>query len=195
MQTPNNTTIIGICGKKFHGKDTVANYLVKNYGFTKISLGDPLKNAMKNIFCFDDEQLWGNSKEVVDKYWSVTPREMMQFIGTDLLRNEMQKKYPQIGDKLWIMSIERYIDGMISKNITKIIIPDLRFPNEEVLIRKYNGKIIRVIRDELIDVIKDAHISENSSFDIKDDYVIHNNNLTHTYEQCENIYLDIAKNL
>ena len=62
--------LIGICGNKFNGKDTIADYLVKNYGYTKISLSDSLKHALQEIFCFSDEQLWGSQKEIIDVFWN-----------------------------------------------------------------------------------------------------------------------------
>jgi dephospho-CoA kinase len=52
--------MIGICGKKFHGKDTIANYLIQRFGFTKVSLADPLKKGVQEIFGLTDNQLWGN---------------------------------------------------------------------------------------------------------------------------------------
>ena len=33
MNLPN---IIGICGKKYHGKDTIANHLIEKYGYKRI---------------------------------------------------------------------------------------------------------------------------------------------------------------
>lgn len=185
--------IVGICGKKFHGKDTIADHYVKKYGFTKISLGDPLKHAMKDIFGFSDEQLWGNQKEIVDTFWNTTPRDMMQYIGTDLLRGQFSKKYPHIGNNVWVMSIQRQIENLISQGISKIIVPDLRFPNEECVIRSFNGKIIRVIRDSLTSV--DTHISENSSEQIHADYTVHNHELDKLYMDCDIIYDKLITNV
>jgi hypothetical protein len=178
--------VIGICGKKFHGKDTIADHYVKKYGFTKISLGDSLKHAMKNIFGFTDEQLWGNQKETKDTYWNATPRDVMQYIGTDLMREQFSKKYPHIGNNIWVMSIQRQIENLIAHGISKIIVPDLRFPNEEQMIRSFNGKIIRVIRDSLAST--DKHISENSSEQIQVDYTIYNYDIDKLYVACDVIY-------
>lgn len=182
--------VIGICGKKFHGKDTIADHYVKKYGFTKISLGDSLKHAMKNIFGFTDEQLWGNQKETKDTYWNATPRDIMQYIGTDLLREQFGKKYPHIGESIWIMSVRRQIDNLIARGISKIIVPDLRFPNEEEMIRSFGGKIIRVVRDSLAST--DTHISENSSDQICVDYTVHNCVLDKLYAECDIIYNEIV---
>jgi hypothetical protein len=54
--------IFGISGKAGSGKDTVADYLVKNHGFVKVSLADEMKRFAKRLFEFTDQQLWGPSE-------------------------------------------------------------------------------------------------------------------------------------
>lgn len=174
--------IIGICGRKFNGKDTIADYLVKNYGFTKISIGDPLKHALQQVFSFSDEQLWGSQKETVDEFWNVTPRNMMQYFGTECFRVKFGNDFPHIGDNIWTMALHRKIESMLAHGTNKIVIPDLRFPNEEVPIRDFNGTVIKVIRDNFPS--HDTHVSENSLSAINADYVIHND----TFEQ---LYRDV----
>jgi hypothetical protein len=55
--------IVGLCGQAGAGKDTVADFLVKNHGFVKVALADPLKRICRDVFAFTDEQLWGPSSE------------------------------------------------------------------------------------------------------------------------------------
>ena len=181
--------VIGICGKKFNGKDTIADHIVKNYGYTKISLGDPIKHALKEIFCFTDEQLWGSKKEIVDHYWNITPRELMQYFGTNCFRDKFGSDYPQIGDNIWVLVLRRKIQKLIEEGITKIIVPDLRFPNEEAVIREFNGTVIRVIRTSIN--INDIHVSENLSEQINSDYVIYNDNIEQLYIDTDNIMYKI----
>lgn len=177
--------IIGICGKKFNGKDTIADYLVKNYGYTKISLGDPIKRALQNIFGFTDEQLWGTQKETLDSFWKVTPREMLQYFGTDCFRIKFGTDYPHIGNKVWVMALHKQIKNMIDHGITKIVVPDLRFPNEETVIRTFNGIVIRVVRDDIIS--NDTHASETSLNDIHDDYTVKNKSISQLYHDIDEI--------
>lgn len=54
--------IVGISGLAGVGKDTTADFLVKNHGFVKVSLADPMKRICKELFDFSDEQLWGPSE-------------------------------------------------------------------------------------------------------------------------------------
>jgi hypothetical protein len=102
--------IIGITGKKFHGKDTVADCLVTNYSFTKMAFADPLKEVCKTLFGFSDAQLYGKEKETKDPKWKITPRKAFQFIGTDLIRNMMYRLIPGIGKDFWVYCLMHKID-------------------------------------------------------------------------------------
>lgn len=53
--------IIGLSGFAGVGKDTIADCLVLQHGFVKMSVADPLKRAAMNIFSFTNGQLWGPS--------------------------------------------------------------------------------------------------------------------------------------
>lgn len=173
--------IIGICGKKFNGKDTIADHLISNYGYTKISFGDSLKKAVQCIFGFSDEQLWGSTKEIKDPYWNISPREVLQCIGTDCMRIKFGETFPHIGDNIWIMSLRKTLDNLLKKGVTKIVIPDIRFPNEATMLKNICHEsnnstkchIIRVSRPDLH--ITDSHVSENMLDRITFDYDITNN--------------------
>jgi hypothetical protein len=54
--------IIGITGKAGSGKDTVADILVREHGFVKVALADPMKRVCRDMFQFTDQQLWGPSE-------------------------------------------------------------------------------------------------------------------------------------
>jgi hypothetical protein len=53
--------IVGLCGLAGSGKDTAADHLVLNRSFAKVSFADPLKRICRDVFGFDDRQLWGPS--------------------------------------------------------------------------------------------------------------------------------------
>ena len=82
MYTQSIMSLIGFLARKQHGKDTASDYLVKKYGYVKIALATPLKEACKVLFGFNDEQLYGNLKEGVDSYWGVSPRQIYQYLPT-----------------------------------------------------------------------------------------------------------------
>lgn len=54
--------IIGISGLAGTGKDTAADMLVRNHGFVKVSLADPIKRICRDVFAFTDDQLFGPSE-------------------------------------------------------------------------------------------------------------------------------------
>lgn len=53
--------IIGISGLAGSGKDTAADFLVKDHNFVRLALADKLKRICKDVFDFSIEQLWGPS--------------------------------------------------------------------------------------------------------------------------------------
>lgn len=153
--------IIGITGRKFNGKDTSAEYLVKKYGYTQLAYAKPLKDICKILFGFSDEQLYGSQKEVIDEQWGTTPRKILQFIGTDLLREQISKVLPNIKDKFWIKCLEKQIRKVLADPNARVVISDVRFPNEIESIREsgFANMILRVSRPG-INNTKDVHQSE-----------------------------------
>ena len=150
--------LIGILGKKYSGKDTTADYICNKYNGTKLILADPLKEACKILFNFSDEQLYGNLKENIDLNWGTSPRKILQYLGTDIFRNDINKILPDIGSKFWInlMSI-KYSE--IKKEKSLIIVSDVRFQNEIDRIHEHGGFIIKLIRESIKN--DDKHESEN----------------------------------
>jgi hypothetical protein len=74
--------LIGIAGVAGAGKDTTADFLVKNHGFVKVAFADPLKRICQDVYQFTDAQLWGPSE----------------------LRNAPDKRYPtgRFGHDAWL---------------------------------------------------------------------------------------------
>ena len=175
----NNNILIGISGKKTSGKSTVAEIIKEIYQNNTIILnfGDAVKESLKPIFGFSDEELYGSDKEKVNEYWGITPREIMQYYATDLMRYELSKKFKDIGTDIWVRCIERKLYEINKKESNKIIIiADLRFKNEYELVKKYNGYTLKVFRqiDNLNSNFID-HISENELNNEHFDYLISNN--------------------
>lgn len=172
--------VIAICGKKRSGKDTIANYISDKYGYNNVKFADPLKNMLKAGFNFTDEQL-ESKKEEIDDYWRITPRQAMQFIGTEIMQYELQKLVPNLDRHFFVASLfKRYPDE-------HLVISDLRFVHEEQAIKQIkNNLIIKVIRDSNLDT--DNHISENELDQIDCDCTIRNNkDLDELYKKVDNI--------
>ena len=86
--------IIGICGKKGSGKDTLADILVKEFDFVKYNFGDDIKKIAKILFNFDEEQLYGDKKDVLDDNWNIIPRDFYQKFGTEYIQNIFPSMFP-----------------------------------------------------------------------------------------------------
>lgn len=169
--------IIGFAGKKQSGKTTAANIIKSIHGNRVILLnfGDAVKKSLKAIFNFSDDELYGDKKEVINEYWGITPRDIMQYYATDLMRFQLSQKYKSIGDNIWVKSLEYQINQIFNEHDYKIIvIGDLRFKNEYEMVKKYNGITIR-INKESEDNDYSNHISEHDLDDVKFDCEINNN--------------------
>ena len=177
--------LIGISGKKGCGKDTVSDYICEKYKFIKLDFAGPLKECCKNIFNFDNEQLYGNNKEVVDEFWGVTPREIMQYLGTDLFRYSLKNKFPNIGENIWVMLMENKIKKL--KN-TNIIISDVRFVNEFDMIKKLGGVVIRVDRNQDKNEKFKDHISENNLFNF-DNLLYNNSTIDDLHKKIDDLFV------
>ena len=89
--------LIGIVGNAGHGKDTVADYLVNNYNFKKLSFATPLKQVCAIVFGLTDKEMNHEKETPMARWFGLTPRKIFQFVGTDLFRNKLQYLDVQIG--------------------------------------------------------------------------------------------------
>lgn len=192
--------IIGIAGKKQSGKDTIAKIIkyadiynscmedyvtiskeefiyncitddhykhlnelvLPNSKWEIHAFADKLKNCISLIAGFTD--LWTESgKNTLSQFENthqLTYRELLQQFGTEVCRN--------IDKNFWIKAL-----FMNYKKSDNWIIPDVRFINEADSIKKYNGIIIKVIRNSNN---LDKHVSELEIDSINNyDYLINNN--------------------
>ena len=179
--------IIGMCGLIGTGKDTVADILVNNYNFIKVSFADKLKDGVATVFSWDREMLEGTTdesrtwREQKDEFWSretnehITPRLVLQMFGTDCMRNGFY-------NGIWVSIVKQQIINNPNKNF---VIPDVRFPNEAKMIKEVNGEVWRICRGPdpqwFISYVKDnivptdVHESEWQWAKLDFDCVIHNN--------------------
>jgi len=191
-QVPDNL-IIGVVGQKRNGKDTFANVLVDKFGFTKESFAKPIKDACKSIFGFTEEQVNGDLKEVLDDYWGVTPRHIMQIFGTELFQIDLPKHITQSTSKIdktiWVNSLKKRItEG-------RYVIADVRFIHEVEAIREAGGVIVKVVRPDMVTNNQDLHPSEMELLKIDADYVIFNDTAIEEFRlRVEEVYKDIVNN-
>ena len=161
-------SLILLVGKKSSGKDTVADHLVKS-GWIKVSFADNLKKSLQILFGLSDDQLWGDKKEEIDKEWGVSPRWLMQIVGTNILRdyigNELSKQIiienKQYSFSYHIKRLHQQVTDLLKQN-KNVVVADARFQDEIDWGKLLNGKIIKIIRNN----IKDNKYSEHKSEEI-----------------------------
>ena len=183
--------LIGIVGKKRSGKDTVSDYLVKHHNFVKMAFADPIKQIAKIIFDFNDEQLYGDDKELLDKKWGIKPRDVLQKLGTEFGQYDLINYFPELKSKInrniWVEKLKS--DYYKLPQNTNVIISDTRFKHEIDEIIKMGGIIIKINRN-INNTISDNHISENEM-----EYIDHSkfNYLLENNSSLENLYLLIDR--
>jgi len=165
--------LLAFTGLKQSGKDTAAYFMIKNYNYTKLSFASPLKNAVKDIFDLTDEQVDGSKKDIIDNFWNVTPRSILNFVGTDLLRNQLKNIIPKVDNNIWLVIMIKKIKKLKEKDPNiKIVITDLRFDNELLMIKKLGGIVIRINRNILYN---NEYESERYIKSLNVDYEFENN--------------------
>ena len=146
--------IIGLTGYAQSGKDSVANILVINYGYTRVAFADPIRELLYQMNPAVKDGGY-RVQSTVDAYgWDVAKtafpevRNMLQNLGVGARKT--------FGDMFWVQQALRLIqfDG-------NYVITDVRYPNEAKAIREYdNAQIWRIKRSGIIPV--NAHASETA---------------------------------
>ena len=144
--------LIGICGHAGAGKDTVADYIRHKYDNTwKLPFARPLKTAAAALFGIPEEAFHDSElKELPDPYWTVSPRQIAQFFGTEMVRETIGKLLPGIGHNFWIARLEHTLTGQGESPLYDeddvVTVPDVRFQNEYDWIISQGGIIIHLTR-------------------------------------------------
>jgi len=122
--------IVGIAGRAGSGKDTVADFLVARYGFTKVSMAGPLKSALATLG-FPEPFDRGDKEKLIEGF-NFTWREAAQKLGTEFGR----ALDPDIWVKIMAQRFRRASD--------RIVVSDIRFENEAAMIREAGGRMLHL---------------------------------------------------
>lgn len=147
------------------GKDFLAEYTIRKYGYTRYAFADHVKDVAK--LWFPDS--YGDDKE--------KPRWLLQAIGT---------KFREIDEDVWIKSMFQDIDeeAEIRKRCMEIpeyiIITDCRMPNEYQALSDRGFKFIRVNVRE--DIRKHRLLSRGDKF--KEDDMKHHTESFYNQFEC-----------
>jgi hypothetical protein len=151
--------IIGACGFAQSGKDSLAKLLVEKEGYERRAFADLMKEM---LFIINPYVRYANDYgatqflpvrdlvktlgwEDAKKYSNV--RELLQRLGTEAGRDVL-------GENVWVNAVFDNFSG------EKLVISDVRFPNEAEEIRRRGGAIVRIVREGFGPI--NGHISETA---------------------------------
>lgn len=111
----------------------------------------------------------------------ITPRFLLQYLGTDVLRNS-------INEDIHVNLLLNELKSSQNANILAFAITDLRFRNELDAIKKHGGLTIRLNRNEANKIVSNSqHESETALDNAQFDITIDNNG---TFEE---LFLKVQK--
>ena len=178
---------IVLSGKKGNGKSFFADYLLNNKLFIKLSFASPLKEITKILFNLSDEDVKDPiKKELINPKFNASPRELMQWLGTDIMREEFNKKFNYSGS-IWIDSVKDKVKTLLDNN-KDVVIDDVRFQNEVDMIHSLGGIVIN-LRNDLDNTLNNStsnHSSENQKLTFNYEFV-NDKSYSNTYD----IYLNL----
>lgn len=153
--------LIGIVGIAGSGKTLIAKHLVERRDYTRMRFADPLKRMLRDGLGLTDEEVDGSQKSTPNSVFAGrTPRYLMQTLGTEWGRKK-------VSHDIWVNIWKR--DA--ARAGPRVVVDDVRFPNEADAIRSLGGVIWRVYRPG---VVAASHISEQAQAEITEDVLITN---------------------
>jgi len=157
--------IVGFAGLAGSGKSTAAKLAseilqMAGYWGQHINFADPLKRFCGDVLGLSRDQLYGDDKETVDAFWCLTPRQILQRVGTDALRTGFRSD-------VWCKCLERRVlsGDALARNMKRdtpnaYVVGDVRFPDEKETIERLGGFCLWVDRPDLEIREAHGHISE-----------------------------------
>jgi hypothetical protein len=163
-------TILGISGWARNGKDTIADHLIANYGYERVSFAAPMKEALYRL----------NPRITIDGVMSTPLKIGVDVYGWDDLKTHgpevrelLQRFGTEVGRELW--GEDFWVNAAVDtiKDGSRVVVSDVRYPNEADAIKKLGGEIWRIVRPEF--GAANDHASEHALNDYKFDHIFENN--------------------
>lgn len=161
--------VIGLCGAAGSGKSTVAAILAE-YGYTRLRFAAPLKSALAAILLSAGlgeaevaDMIEGRHKGAPHPALAgQTPRHAMQTLGTEWGRE-------CIGPDFWVSLLRRRMRAILGAG-GRVVIEDIRFPNEAAVIPSAGALWLVTGRGG----IAGGHASEAGLADLRPDLFLDN---------------------
>ena len=144
------TRVIGLIGAAGSGKSLAAEHLQNNYSAVVRALADPLKEIVGRAFSLTGDQLYGTQeqKETIDSRYNVSPRWLMQRIGTQGVRYAF-------GEDIWVETLLKR-----AKHDKLTAVSDVRFVNEAHLLKLEEAVLVRLVNTNRVSNADPKHQSE-----------------------------------
>lgn len=154
--------LIGLTGLAGTGKDTVADRLCSAHGFERHAFAEPLRDMLTALLTgagIDYAHLFERHlKEQPVPHIGISGRRLMQTLGTEWGRT--------LDPDLWVRTAAITLGLHDMPNSTpihdRIVITDVRFPNEAAWIESLGGRVVRVTRPapEVAAHVSEQHINQ-----------------------------------
>lgn len=166
--------LIGIAGGMGSGKTTAATY-IQGKGWPEFQFAGVLKQMTAKLIGCNPQHLedQGFKKKAIPHIGGLTPRYIMQTLGTEWGRNVL-------GQDFWINLLEHHIwrkieaDDARGRPTPGIVISDVRFKNEADWIHEMGGEVWLIVRGERAGE-GGTHASEQEFNDLDEDRIFFNN--------------------
>ncbi|QPB09708.1 dNMP kinase [Streptomyces phage Shaeky] len=155
---------VALIGRARSGKDSVGARLVSRYGYKRLAFADPLKDMVLEI------NPWVPTTPGV----VVRLHRLIQDVGWDYAKEtypEVRRILQHTGQSVrrqdpnyWV----RVMRDTIDHTTGRLVITDVRYPNEADFLAGYGFRLVRINRPALGDPDPNAHISETAL----DDYPV-----------------------
>jgi hypothetical protein len=157
---------IGLVGYSQSGKDTVADILVKNYGYTRVAFADKIREFLYGLNPMVACSPTGYLQDLVNLVgWDAAKQEPQVRRLLQDLGNSARKT---IDENVWVTLAL----GNIDVN-QRVVITDVRFENEAMMIKLMGGQLWRVKRVGVGPV--NDHVSESELEGYKVNQIFVNN--------------------
>lgn len=179
--------IIGLTGQARSGKDTIGNYLANQHGAICTSFAAPIRMFVSELCGYSSLSKLEAHKDEAHPLFQVSPRYMMQTLGTEWGRN-------LVDPELWTKIVRRRIEVFKQQNQFEkvpgiLAITDIRFENEAELIREQGGTIWHIRRPDATLAAASNHSSEAGVAVFPMDTVIANESTRGALYNCVEIAL------
>jgi hypothetical protein len=181
--------LIGLTGLPASGKDTVARILVRNYAYATAAFADALRdevcvgwNRLDDLWltdrvikerpthdlaihkCPDADFMRAMLRANQDMRAPRSPRQILQLWGTEYRRTQRPS--------YWIERLTDRVDELVRKGNKRVVISDVRFPNEADFVRSRRGELWKLHR--VYTLAASEHVSDTALQGAIPDVIVHN---------------------